>query len=161
MQKNDSKFFDIYKSAEKICRDICGEKGVTSYIEEMELKAPQGRLLVGGWDKYHKNLKHLRWLRNQIAHDTASYEVTGQDISDIERFHSDLLSQRDPLALLYKETRKKNKNNAQSNYRQPDYSRKANNKAVQKKTHPLLKLLLFAAAVFVITLICYFYFFNR
>ena len=61
------------------------------------------KIFIVNWDKKLKDLKHLRWLRNQIAHDNGVYEVTEQDLLDIKLFHDELLTQEDPLALLYKE----------------------------------------------------------
>lgn len=99
-------YFSEYKTVEKLCNDMYGERGVSVYIETMELRNAPGTALVRGWTEYYKMIKHLRWLRNRIAHENENYEVTQKDIEDIKRFHSDLLSQNDPLALLHKAAKK-------------------------------------------------------
>lgn len=106
MRKIDLEYFSEYKYVEKICKDIYGDKAVSAYIETMENTADREKAFVENWNDYYKKLKHLRWLRNQIAHENDSYEVTRQDIEDINQFHSDLLKQQDPLALLCKKRKK-------------------------------------------------------
>ena len=73
------------------------------YIEEMENCTSREKMFVSNWDNKLKTLKHLKWLRNQIAHPNDSYEVTPQDLTDIKAFYDELMTQQDPLALLYKE----------------------------------------------------------
>lgn len=96
-------YFSEYKTVERICRDMYGEDGVKAYIEKMENCTNREKMFVRNWYDKLKTLKHLKWLRNQIAHDNEVYEVTEQDLTDITAFHTELLIQQDPLALLYKE----------------------------------------------------------
>ncbi len=103
MQNIDMEYFSEYKIVERICRDMYGENGVKAYIEEMENCNSREKIFVNNWDTELRTLKHLKWLRNQIAHDNESYEVTEQDLADIKTFHNALLTQQDPLALLHKE----------------------------------------------------------
>ena len=102
MQKIDLEYFDEYKYVEKICNDMYGDGGISAYIEIMENTTNGKKVFIHNWDNYYKMLKHLRWLRNQIAHGTGSFDVTNQDIKDIKQVHNDLLMTQDPLALLYK-----------------------------------------------------------
>lgn len=109
MQSIDMEYFSEYKTVERICRDMYGEDGVKAYIEEMEYCTNREKMFVGNWNDKLKTLKHLKWLRNQIAHDNEAYEVTEQDLTDIKVFHDELLTQQDPLALLHKEIEKAKK----------------------------------------------------
>ncbi|MBE6742521.1 MAG: hypothetical protein E7570_09525 [Ruminococcaceae bacterium] len=109
MKSIDVEFLNEYLPVEKICNEIYDESGVTAYINDMQCRTANEKWLVHNWDVELKKLKHLRWLRNQIVHPNNSYEVTQQDLIDIKTFHNKLLTQQDPLALLYKEIEKDKK----------------------------------------------------
>lgn len=95
-----------YKYVDSICRDILSaEKGVTAYIEQMEATPPAIWCKIAGWDDDYRKLKHIRWLRNQIAHDTGYVQCTSSDVAWLKAFHNRLLTQRDPLADAYRITR--------------------------------------------------------
>lgn len=102
MQDIDLEYLNEYKFVEKICNDMYGDRGISAYIEIMENTTNSEKFFIHNWDNYYKMLKHLRWLRNQVAHETSSYEVTNQDIKNIKQIHNDLLTVQDPLALLYR-----------------------------------------------------------
>lgn len=102
-------FFEEFKRLETICNDMFSCKsGVTEYITRMEQSADRGRVFVDGWDADYKALKHLRWLRNQIAHDA---DVAGlckqEDLTKLRHLHKRVLSQQDPLAVLTKASKPK------------------------------------------------------
>lgn len=62
-------FIDSYKHLEKLCGDMFSDiHGVSTYIDEM-INKHRGSYLVRGWDEDLKQLKHYRWVRNQIAHE--------------------------------------------------------------------------------------------
>ena len=103
MQSIDMEYFSEYKAVEKICNEMYGENGVSAYINDMQNCTSREKSSIINWDKKLKDLKHLRWLRNQIAHPNDSYEVTPQDLTDIKAFYNELMTQQDPLALLHKE----------------------------------------------------------
>ena len=109
MANFDMEFFSEYKAVEHICKDMYGDGAVKAYIEETESCKSSEKIFINNWDKKLRTLKHLKWLRNQIAHENDSYEVTEQDIADIKAFHNDLLTQQDPLTLLRKEVEKTNR----------------------------------------------------
>ena len=95
-----------YKYVDSICRDmLSAEKGVTAYIEQMEATPPAIWCKIAGWDDDYRKLKHIRWLRNQIAHDTGYVQCTSSDVAWLKAFHNRLLTQRDPLADAYCITR--------------------------------------------------------
>ena len=97
MQKVEQDFFEEFKRLDALCRDLLSAKrGVSAYLERME-QAPQ----VPGWrDDYHA-LKHLRWVRNKIAHETGFAGCTPGDLQRLTGFTERVLRKEDPLALLY------------------------------------------------------------
>ncbi|MBQ7744852.1 MAG: hypothetical protein IJT85_04715, partial [Ruminococcus sp.] len=58
-------YFNEYKSVEKICNEMYGENGVSAYINDMQNCTSREKSFIVNWDKKLKDLKHLRWLRNQ------------------------------------------------------------------------------------------------
>ena len=88
-----------YKYVDKICRDMLGaEKGVTAYIEQLDETPGTVRYWITEWNDEYKQLKHIRWLRNQIAHSTGSVECSQADVDWLKGFHNRLLTQQDLLA---------------------------------------------------------------
>ena len=95
-----------YKYVDSICRDmLSAEKGVTAYIEQMEATPSVVRYKIAGWDDDYRKLKHIRWLRNKIAHSTGNVECMPSDVAWLKAFHNRLLTQHDPLADAYRITR--------------------------------------------------------
>lgn len=97
-------FLEEYKKIDSFCRDIYQDtRGVSMYLEDMERQSYYDRANISSWDADYKMLKHLRWLRNKIAHETQYDGICAQsDIDDVIGFYNRLLSQEDPLALLRK-----------------------------------------------------------
>lgn len=95
------KFIDSYKKLEKLCSEVYGDNhGVSAYIDEM-VKKSDGAYCVSGWNEDLKQLKHYRWVRNQIVHDPNCSEenmCTPEDSQWINDFHSRIMSANDPLA---------------------------------------------------------------
>lgn len=164
MQNIDIEFFSEYKAVERMCKDMYGDDGVKAYIEEMENTYSREKMFIGNWDNKLRTLKHLKWLRNQIAHDNEGYEVTEQDLADIKEFYNELLTQQDPLALLYKEIENTKK-------RQQEYKLQQQNQKIiqnqedntsanyQKDKTSRLKPLAIAAAIAIVILIAIIMFF--
>lgn len=96
------KFFEEYKRLDKFCCDAFScSNGVSQYIAEMERVANQGARKVPSWETDYKQIKHLRWVRNQIAHDTTSaFICENGDLELLEDLYDRFLSQNDPLSLL-------------------------------------------------------------
>jgi hypothetical protein len=72
---------------------------------------PRGIYIVRGWENDLKQLKHYRWVRNQIAHNPDCTEENMCDASDAQwlaDFHSRIVNQTDPLALYRKATQPQN-----------------------------------------------------
>jgi len=101
-------FLEAYKRLEKLCGEITNdERKITAYIEDME-KTPNGSHFVIGWNNDLKKLKHYRWIRNQIVHDTNCSEenmCNSNDVQWIVDFHSRIMTQTDPLAMYRKATK--------------------------------------------------------
>ena len=92
-------FLEEYKYVDAICRDMLGvEKGVTAYIEQLDETPGTVRYWITEWNDEYKQLKHIRWLRNQIAHSTGSVECSQADVDWLKGFHNRLLTQQDLLA---------------------------------------------------------------
>ena len=98
-------FMEAYKRLEKLCGEILGDdRRVSGYIDEM-LKTPQGAYRVRGWNEDLKQLKHYRWVRNQIVHDPSCCEenmCSEGDTQWILDFYARIMDQTDPLALYRK-----------------------------------------------------------
>lgn len=94
-------FIDSYKRLEKLCSEIYNDNhGVSSYIDEM-INTPIGARYVSEWDDDLKQLKHYRWVRNQIVHDPSCTEENMCEYGDAEwldNFRSRIMSANDPLA---------------------------------------------------------------
>lgn len=99
MDDNQIEFLDEYKYVDKICREMFGtEKGVTAYIEQLDETPMTVRYWITEWNDEYRQLKHIRWLRNQIAHSTGYVECTQFDLEWLKDFHNRLLTQQDLLA---------------------------------------------------------------
>lgn len=93
-----------YKRIDKLCREMYSSKeGVSTYIQDMENTFYDVRCGVNDWDKVYKELKHVRWMRNQLAHDV-SIDTDFCEQSDIEWvkwFYNCIIECNDPLAIVY------------------------------------------------------------
>ena len=93
------KLLEEYKYVDAICRDMLGtEKGVSAYIEQLDETPMTVRYWITEWNDEYRQLKHIRWLRNQIAHSTGNVECTQSDLEWLKGFHNRLLTQQDLLA---------------------------------------------------------------
>ncbi len=99
MDDNQIELLDEYKYVDKICREMFGtEKGVTAYIEQLDETPMTVRYWITEWNDEYRQLKHIRWLRNQIVHSTGYVECTQSDLDWLKDFHNRLLTQQDLLA---------------------------------------------------------------
>lgn len=101
-------FIESYKHLEKLCGDVLSDdRRISAYIDEM-LNKPRGSYLVSGWDNDLKQLKHYRWVRNQISHEPDCTEENMCEVGDAEwldDFYSRIMNQTDPLASYAKATK--------------------------------------------------------
>ena len=109
MLRIENEYFTLYKSVDAIRRDMFREErhfngkgeevfGVSAYIRIMEEEDPSISAVFPEWKDYYKTLKHLRWLRTQIAHSTEVSQCSADDLKDLKSFHSQLLKRTDILA---------------------------------------------------------------
>lgn len=100
----DNDFFEAYKRLDKLCSEMYScQNGVSEYIAQMERLTYKGQYRVSSWNNDYKMLKHVRWVRNQIAHDSGSFQISEPDDLDFAQdFRSRIFSGNDPLTLLRK-----------------------------------------------------------
>ena len=100
----DNEFFEEYKRLDRLCSDMYScQNGVSEYITQMENRSDQGTYRVSSWNADYKSLKHIRWIRNQIAHDSATCQISEpEDLEFVQDFYERIFAGRDPLTLLRK-----------------------------------------------------------
>ena len=100
MRMLEAKYLSLYKQVEAICVErFSGKYGVTEYITHME-NAGNEKTRVPNWDIAYKKLKHLRWIRTRIAHETEDSQCEKTDFQDLKLFFKLLKRKKDPLSLL-------------------------------------------------------------
>ena len=99
MDAKQIELLEEYKYVDAICRDMLGtKKGVSAYIEQLDETPMTVRYWITEWNDEYRQLKHIRWLRNQIVHSTGNVECTQSDLDWLKDFHNRLLTQQDLLA---------------------------------------------------------------
>jgi len=156
MQPLDNDFFEAYKRLDRLCSDMYScPNGISHYIEDMESQSTYGRAAITEWDQFDKELKHLRWVRNQIAHDFAPYQIcTEQDIQDVTDSYEDILHGTDPLTELrrYQERRQSSTRRTIKPPPLPDYNASVSGHTDRKHHSSMLVPLLILFSV--VLLIC-------
>ena len=102
LQEPDNEFFEAYKHLDRLCSDMYScRNGVSQYIEDMEHTSYREQLAVPSWEQAYQTLKHLRRIRNQIAHDSGQVQICEEcDIQDANAFYNNIIAGRDPLTQL-------------------------------------------------------------
>lgn len=94
-------FLEEYKHLDNLLKDsLQTSEGVSEYIRIMESE----RLDYKNKDFYQK-IKHLRWIRNQLAHnpETMRQDMCDQDdIDDIKSIYNSIMKMEDPKSLQHK-----------------------------------------------------------
>ena len=105
MTPTDNTFFEEYKRLDRICSDMYSVSGgVSQYILDMENHFSEGTGVVDNWKQTYGELKHLRWVRNQIAHEASGGSISSDhDLMILQAITLNILQQEDPLALLHRE----------------------------------------------------------
>lgn len=95
-------------------------------IYEMENTPVNKSRWVQAWDYDYKMLKHIRWVRNKIAHCEGSSECTKNDIIYVKQFYQRIIKQEDPFSILYKRNSELSKyvavHNNKASYKEIKYS---------------------------------------
>lgn len=108
MRELNIEFQEQYKSLDKLCRDMYSSNdGVSAYIRDMENSPSNYSYSVYSWDDTYRQLKHARWMRNQLAHDTPidACLCTQNDIDWLKSFYDAIFNGTDPLTLAHKADR--------------------------------------------------------
>ena len=96
-------FMESYKYLDNLCKDMNGI-GITGYIKDMEQEL-NGEFYVTGWKNDYLQLKHYRYIRNQIVHENYANEsdmCSARDSDWLDEFYQRIMEQTDPLAMCYK-----------------------------------------------------------
>ena len=108
MNSLEAEFLDAFKEIESLCNDAFScQSGVTEYIEEMKKADAVTRMAVPSWESDLRMLKHLRYVRNKIAHDSDASGCTAADLRNAKDFFARLVNGEDPIALAEAEKRRK------------------------------------------------------
>lgn len=106
MREINIQFQEHYKHLDKLCKEMYSNgEGVSAYIQDMENIPYNDKRTIDNWESIYKQLKHMRWMRNQLAHEI-DIDATFCEQSDVEwvkKFYESILQGTDPLAKIYKE----------------------------------------------------------
>ena len=128
MNSLNNVLFEEFKSLDKLCGELYNEQyGVTHYINDMETVSLYDYRNIPNWKADLQSLKHVRHIRNNLAHAEGSFNeenCTQYDIDWIKDFRNRILNQTDPIAILYQNTKAKEQalkhskinNNADNNF---------------------------------------------
>ena len=96
-------FFETYIHLDDLCRERLGF-GISDYVNEMSTTPFYEQMLISGWERTYKKLRHMRHLRNELAHSQNAFDgelCTKGDTSYLKSICYKLENQNDPLTLLY------------------------------------------------------------
>ncbi|WP_299121169.1 DUF6548 family protein [uncultured Eubacterium sp.] len=115
-------FFEEYKKLDNLCKDLFkSDRGVSQYIEEMECTPLSKSRLVGLWQDDYKMLKHVRWIRNNIAHNNDYSGCNKSDVKSVQNFYQKIINQKDPFSVIAQNSRElQRRNNKNYNTRRTD-----------------------------------------
>lgn len=143
-------FMESYKYLDNLCKDMNGI-GITGYIKDME--QANGEFYVVGWKRDYLQLKHYRYIRNQIVHENYASEsnlCSDEDTAWLDEFYQRIMKQIDPLALYYKETRLRSKSKCTETKETPIVPSRSELRQMDKKPESYDRLLLIAVAFIIL-----------
>ena len=112
MIEENMRFQELYIRLDSLCKDCFNSKeGVSEYIKQMEKDMFEGERIVLDWENIYKKLKHIRWIRNQLAHEVGALNsnmVEEDDLLFVSNFYDKIINTNDPLAKLRKNRQSKN-----------------------------------------------------
>ena len=116
-------FQEEYKRLDALCKDIFSSKeGISEYIREMESVPWNERRFISSWETDYKQLKHMRWVRNQLAHEVGTLNAelcNEEDICWLTDFYRQIINLCDPLATLSKFKNEQTKRINQARVQEP------------------------------------------
>lgn len=99
-------FQEEYKRLDRLCKDyLSSAEGVSEYIRQMDSTPPCNRRYVLSWEDDYKQLKHIRWVRNQLAHEvgTLNSDICAKDDLDwVQSFYNRIMNGSDPFTIMRK-----------------------------------------------------------
>lgn len=105
-------FFEEYKKLDNLCKDLLGSnQGVTQYVNEMEQIPFEKSKLVESWQYDYKMLKHIRWIRNNIAHNNECSGCSKSDVKSVKDFYKKIINQKDPFSVIAQNSRELQRSN--------------------------------------------------
>lgn len=159
MNQEDIEFFEAYKHLDKLCSEIFNcQNGVSAYISEME-QLQHRQNVIATWNSDYKKLKHIRWVRNKIAHSISDNMISNEeDLLFAQSFYKRIMTQEDPCSILRKIEQKpklsQNNNTVTFSY-QPVKNNEYNKTNSRKSNKLCLKLFCFIIIVAIVLLLIY------
>ena len=99
-------FQEEYKRLDRLCKDyLSSTEGVSEYVRQMESTPPFDRRYVFTWEDDYKQLKHVRWVRNQLAHEVGTLDsdiCTEDDLDWVQSFYDRIMNGSDPFTIMRK-----------------------------------------------------------
>lgn len=118
MIEENIRFQELYKRLDNLCKDCYNsQEGVSEYIRQMDKYMYEGDRIIEGWETIYNDLKHVRWIRNQLAHEVGTLNsniVENCDILFVSKFYDKIINTIDPLSLLRKYKQRKYQDSRQS-----------------------------------------------
>ena len=116
MTEQNGRLMKSFSRLEKLLNDMYGRQdgksSVTVYIDHMIEKQQTDRDVydVDDWEEDFRNLRRLRHIRNELAHESDAMDTAMCDEEDIlwlEKFRERVMRSDDPLARLNREKQRK------------------------------------------------------
>lgn len=99
-------FLEKYKRLDRLCKDyLSSTEGVSEYIRQMESTPWNNRQYVHTWENDYKQLKRIRWVRNQLSHEVGTFNseiCTEDDLNSVQSFYSRIMNGSDPFTIIRK-----------------------------------------------------------
>lgn len=133
-------YLDLYKRVDRFIKDAyASSEGISEYLRQMEHNAFKGRSLVSTWAMDYNQLKHLRWIRNQLSHEVG-YDADLCEEADyhwLEEFRSRLYAADDPLAVLRRAENAERQRYAEEQRHHQEQSREQQVQTIPKPQPPI------------------------
>ncbi len=104
MLEINMRFQEEYLRLDALCREFFDSKrGVSLYIEHMDTTPEKEQKQIEGWDRDYRSLKHMRHIRNKLAHEVDALDMhlcKEKDIEWIRTFYNRIMDETDPLTRL-------------------------------------------------------------
>ena len=102
-------FFETYIQLDDLCRERLGFSA-SDYINKMEKTPFYEQVTVPNWDKNYKKFRHMRHMRNELAHGHNAFDTalcTKGDVSWLKSMCFKIKNETDPLTLLQNQKKEK------------------------------------------------------